>query len=396
MQSVSWNVRPSTSTGRCAVRRRPLQERHGAQDRAVALPRPCAVRGAAVEDEIGVDARRRTRRGRRSPSARRRTRRPAGRAGANPRAPRGCRSRGSAPPRGRRTRRRRRRAVRAQSSSTARIAASPPFMSAAPRPITRVPSSSGSWSSQGGTVSRWPTSATASSRSPTRATSALPRRSTATPGSARQRASTQIGQRGLLARHARDGDELEREPREGLRVGRQRISSSRRSALRSGPSAPASSMDLGDPTRPGLLPAGVLAGAQRDLGGASASVARRRGERPICASPRMRAAVGEGSTPLSRSARTSSTRSAGEHRLGARRDARAQLRPRPRHDRDERRPPHAAAPQAVALGRQARSLLRELERRARRGGGRWRAGARRRAGRVARARPARRSAPRSS
>ena len=55
----------------------------------------------------------------------------------------------------------------------------------------------------------------------------------------------EVGERRLLAGHARDGDELEREPREGLGVGRQRISSSRRSALRSGPSAPASSMASG-------------------------------------------------------------------------------------------------------------------------------------------------------
>ena len=55
MQSVSWNVRPSTSTGRCAICGRALEERHGAQHGAVALPRPRAVRRAPVEDEIGVD-----------------------------------------------------------------------------------------------------------------------------------------------------------------------------------------------------------------------------------------------------------------------------------------------------------------------------------------------------
>ncbi len=55
----------------------------------------------------------------------------------------------------------------------------------------------------------------------------------------------EVGERRLLAGHAGDGDELEREPREGLGVGRQAISSSRRSALRSGPSAPASSMTSG-------------------------------------------------------------------------------------------------------------------------------------------------------
>ena len=47
MQSVSWNVRPSTSTGRCATLRRALEERHGAQRRRCRPPRaarcaPCA------------------------------------------------------------------------------------------------------------------------------------------------------------------------------------------------------------------------------------------------------------------------------------------------------------------------------------------------------------------
>ena len=82
MQSVSWNVRPSTSTGRCAVRRRALQERHGAQDALSPSHGPRAVRRAPVEHEIGVDARRRTPHARRSRSARRRTRTPDARAGA--------------------------------------------------------------------------------------------------------------------------------------------------------------------------------------------------------------------------------------------------------------------------------------------------------------------------
>ena len=107
------------------------------------------------------------------------------------RAPRGGRSGGSGPPRGRRTRRPAARSRAAACSSTARIAASPPFMSAAPRPTTRRPSRCGRWSGHGGTVSRWPTSATAvGSAGPLRTTTALPRRSTSVFGSARQRAST--------------------------------------------------------------------------------------------------------------------------------------------------------------------------------------------------------------
>ena len=274
MQSVSWNVRPSTSTGALRRARGALEERRRAQDRVVALPGPRAVARAAVEDEVGVDdadaARVHVAAGRLADERERR-------APEQPRlarAPRGCRSRGSGPPRGRRRRRRPARSRAAQCSSTARIAASPPFMSAAPRPITRVPSQRGSWPSQGGTVSRWPTSATASSRSPDahdeRVAEALDR-------DARERAAArldEIGERGLLAGHARDGDELEREPREGLGVdvngsapaGGRRCAPGRRRPRARWPR---------DPTRPRLLSARVLPGAQRDLGRASRRASRR-------------------------------------------------------------------------------------------------------------------------
>ena len=54
-------------------------------------------------------------------------------------------------------------------------------------------------------------------------------------------------------------------------------------------------------------------------------------------------------------------RAAGEHRPGTRRDARAQLRPRPRDDGDDGRPPHAGSPQPVLIRREAGAPLGELE-----------------------------------
>src|SRR4029077_12037544 len=118
-------------------------------------------------------------------------------------------------------------------------------------------------------------------------------------GDARQGAAArldEVGERRLLAGHARNGHELEREPGEGLRVGRQRISSSRRSALRSGPSAPASSMASG------ILRAQVSCRRAywpvRSVISAATSASDRspRTYAPICSSPRIRAAVAEGST----------------------------------------------------------------------------------------------------
>ena len=197
-------------------------------------------------------------------------------------------------------------------------------------------------------MSRCPTSATAS---PTLADARDERVAEALDRDARQRAAArldEVGERGLLAGHAGDGDELEREPREGLGVGRQRISSSRRSALRSGPSAPASSMT------PGILRAQVsclraYCPVRSVISAAhSASVAAPSRWAPICARPRMR---GRGRRRLDSALAQRAhllDRAAGEHRLGARRDARAQLGARPR-----RRPRRAAgrrmpaAPQAV-------------------------------------------------
>ena len=191
MQSVSWNVRPSTSTGRCAHLRRALEERHGAQDRVVALPGPRAVRRAAVEDEIGVEhadaARVHVAAGRLADERE-------GRPAEQPRvarARRGCRSRGSAPPRGRRRRTRAaaplRRAV-LEHGQDRRVAALHVGRAAADHARALEPRRVALPGRHGVEV---PDQRDARRRrSPTRATSALPRRSTATPGSARQRAST--------------------------------------------------------------------------------------------------------------------------------------------------------------------------------------------------------------
>ena len=235
-------------------------------------------------------------------------------------------------------------------------------MSAAPRPVTRVPSSTGSWPSQGGTVSRWPTSATASSRSPDahdeRVAEALER-------DVRERAAArldEVGERGLVTGHARDGDELEREPRECLGVGRQRISSSRRSALRSGPALARELDGPGNPTCPRLLSPRVLPGAERDLG-------RRLGERRAPVEVARRSARGRGSARPSRTARcrsraaprTSSTAPPASIPASARGDARAQLVPRPRARR--RRPPAGASPRPT--GGRARARGSRPARRAR-------------------------------
>ena len=74
-------------------------------------------------------------------------------------------------------------------------------------------------------------------------------------------------------------------------------------------------------------------------------------------------------------------RAAGEHRLGARRDARAQLRPRPRDDGDDAPAGACRLPTAGPAPAPGSRPARRARARARRAGGRSRAGARPRAGR---------------
>ncbi len=351
-----------------------LEERHGAQDRAVALPRPRAVRRAPVEDEVGIDdadaarvhvaARRladeregrapeqprigehrvdavlavrallavvehahdvgaraarsaRARRGspRRRPSCRPRR----GRSRACPRAaargpPRAARCRDGRPGRPRRRARPRARRARCRGARPPRPAAH----GSAPRRDRRAP----------------PPRRSRSGRRRARARAArVPRGRTST---------DQLQQAVGVALGAVGACELD------------------------GP---------GDPTRPRLLPARVLPAAQRDLGRSTPRASRdRRGRRRSAPDRGCATAVGDGSTPLSRRASHLVDRAAREHRAGARGDARAQLR-RAATTRPRRRPAAACRPShsRSLLAAPGWRPLRRARARARRAGGRWRA-----------------------
>ena len=138
---VSWNSRPSTTTGSSLRRGEPAERGGRLVDRVHALPRPRAVRELAAVDDVGVHRPDRAGVHRVAGRLEHDGERQAPRAGAGRPAPRGCRSGGSAPPRGRRTTcdDRARRGRRSRSSSRS-ITATPPFMSAVPRPTMRSPS----------------------------------------------------------------------------------------------------------------------------------------------------------------------------------------------------------------------------------------------------------------